>query len=143
MKVIETYNGFKGVCAKCEEELQPDFSDQNNTVYKCNCGETTVNSDRYHNIIDINRKSKDEQQTKELTKQIMNYLNSGKSIDALIQSIGKEHRTLQQVFTNVCISWLKYCANLEHYDGRNEASVKLAKEIFEKIEDVQYKMPLI
>ena len=45
----------------------------------------------------------------------------------------KEHRTIQQNFTRLCIHWLCTCASDEYrYDGRNEASHKVAKALIEK-----------
>ena len=42
------------------------------------------------------------------------------------------HRTLQQTLTRFCVEWLKVCASEEYrYDGRNEASHELAKELLD------------
>jgi hypothetical protein len=51
--------------------------------------------------------------------------------DAFIRAMGRQHRTLQQTFTSVCLMWLAHLATLKpgQYDGRNEASVNTAKEI--------------
>ena len=44
----------------------------------------------------------------------------------------REHRTLQQSFTRLCIHWLATCASDEYqYDGRNEASHEVAKALLE------------
>lgn len=44
----------------------------------------------------------------------------------------KEHRTLQQNLTRLCINWLCTCASDDYrYDGRNEASHKIAKALIE------------
>lgn len=41
-----------------------------------------------------------------------------------------EHRTIQQSFTRLCIEWLQTCADANYrYDGRNEASHKIAVEL--------------
>lgn len=43
-----------------------------------------------------------------------------------------EHRTIQQSLTRFCIAWLRVCASDDYgYDGRNEASHKLAKELLD------------
>lgn len=42
----------------------------------------------------------------------------------------REHRTLQQTFTRVCVEWLFALSKQEFYDDRNAASVKLAKDLF-------------
>ena len=44
----------------------------------------------------------------------------------------REHRTLQQSFTRLCIEWLCTCASDDYrYDGRNEASHIVAKALIE------------
>ena len=49
----------------------------------------------------------------------------------LTAALAQEHRTSQQNFTRIMVAWIEYLANLEHgeYDLRNEASVKLAKQL--------------
>lgn len=43
-----------------------------------------------------------------------------------------EHRTIQQSITRFCIEWLKVCASDDYgYDGRNEASHEVAKELLD------------
>ena len=43
-----------------------------------------------------------------------------------------EHRTIQQNLTRFCIEWLKVCASEDYgYDGRNEASHEVAKELLD------------
>jgi len=49
--------------------------------------------------------------------------------DKVAQYMTREHRTLQQTFTKVCVAWLKVLSTTEHYDARNEASVQLAKSL--------------
>ena len=54
-----------------------------------------------------------------------------------IETMAREHRTLQQSFTGLCFAWIKRCAEQAesgNYDGRNEYSVKMCKEITEKTE---------
>jgi|SRR5882672_1672676 len=48
---------------------------------------------------------------------------------SLAVALGTQHRTLQQGFTRVCVAWICYLAKQEHFDLRNEASVKMAKQI--------------
>ena len=49
--------------------------------------------------------------------------------------MGREHRTLQQSFTRLCIEWLRYCSELEHYDARNEMSVRVGKIVAKALDD--------
>lgn len=55
---------------------------------------------------------------------------------AFVDEMSREHRTLQQNFTRLCITWLERLATVETHntDMRNEASVALAKEFVEKVE---------
>lgn len=44
----------------------------------------------------------------------------------------REHRTLQQNFTRLCLEWIKTCAEEEYrHDDRNRASHVKCKEIVE------------
>lgn len=49
----------------------------------------------------------------------------------------REHRTLQQNFTRLCVEWFLTLANAEewNFDGRNEASRELAKKLQNELED--------
>lgn len=47
--------------------------------------------------------------------------------------MAREHRTLQQNFTRLCVAWLEHLASEDHYDLRNEASVKLAQQFVSQI----------
>ena len=52
--------------------------------------------------------------------------------EGFCKEMTKEHRTLQQSFTRLCIEWLCTCASDEYrYDGRNEASHIIAKALIE------------
>ena len=48
------------------------------------------------------------------------------------KNLEREHRTLQQSFTRLCIEWLKTCASDEYrYDGRNEMSHEVSKGLLD------------
>ena len=52
------------------------------------------------------------------------------SAETFAEEMTNVHRTLQQVFTRVCIAWIKRCARDDYrYDERNEASHYLCSEI--------------
>ena len=55
-----------------------------------------------------------------------------------------EHKTLQQSFTRLCVEWLRTLAAAEdwRFDGRNEASQKVAKILMEGHDDLPG-LPLI
>lgn len=71
--------------------------------------------------------------TREQVNQVTDMLNSFTfDYDGFCKQMSKEHRTLQQSFTRLCIYWLCTCASDEYrYDGRNEASHLIAKAIIE------------
>lgn len=63
--------------------------------------------------------------------EIMRYVNGhGLRPDGVVTAMSRDHRTLQQHMTRLCIGWFEYLAKLEQgeYDPRNEASVMLAKQ---------------
>ena len=74
------------------------------------------------------------QREKDIVEEISNYVNSYSSdYKEFARLMSYEHRTLQQNFTKLCIAWLKELSETENYDLRNEASVKFAKSIKDKL----------
>ena len=74
---------------------------------------------------------------KDAVKAMSNYLNSfSVNYDEFAKQMSYEHRTLQQNFTRLCIAWLKQLSETEYYDLRNEASVKFAKRIQDKLTEL-------
>ncbi len=58
--------------------------------------------------------------------------NFGFDYDEFCKEFTKEHRTLQQNLTRLCISWLGTCSSDDYrYDLRNEASHVIAKALIE------------
>ena len=56
--------------------------------------------------------------------------NFGFNNEVFCELMTREHRTLQQSFTRLCIAWLATCASDDYrYDGRNEASHEVAKAL--------------
>ena len=50
--------------------------------------------------------------------------------DYFIGAMSREHRTLQQSFTKLCLQWLEHVASDKYrYDGRNEDSHELCKDL--------------
>jgi hypothetical protein len=81
----------------------------------------------------------------EMAELIMSFLNifSRESKDELVESLLRQHRTLQQSFSRLCLRWFERLAETPHgFDKRNEASVELAKEIV-KIDLRKRSLPLI
>jgi len=61
------------------------------------------------------------------------------------EAMGRQHRTLQQNFTRLCLEWIRQVGGLQEgqYDLRNEASVKVCREIVEKTGDYGLTLPYI
>lgn len=76
---------------------------------------------------------------KETVETVTDYLNSFSSKEQeFIQEMNREHRTLQQSFTKLCLAWLENCANEDYrFDGRNEASHKISKDVVEGFRDAK------
>jgi len=51
-----------------------------------------------------------------------------------LERMSREHRTIQQKYTSLSMDWLKLLSRQTHWDDRNEASVLLSKDIFNKID---------
>lgn len=48
------------------------------------------------------------------------------------KEFSREHRTIQQNFTRLCINWLCTCASDDYrFDARNEASHRVAKALID------------
>lgn len=57
---------------------------------------------------------------------------STKERDQFLQDMQREHRTLQQSFTKLCMMWLEICAgDTYRHDLRNEASHEVSKELID------------
>ena len=79
--------------------------------------------------------------TKEIVNEITDYVNSFSNKEQeFCKAMSVEHRTLQQSFTKLCLSWLEHCASDEYRtDGRNEQSQKIAKELLDGFKEKQIK----
>ena len=64
--------------------------------------------------------------------QLADYINrTMQSPGDFVKGMHRQHRTLQQGFTGLCVEWMEHLARLKdgEYDGRNDASVQLAKRL--------------
>jgi len=61
--------------------------------------------------------------------------NMGWKNELFTKHMSRQHRTLQQSFTGLCLAWLYHCGSLEEgwYDLRNEDSVKVGKKVKEAL----------
>ena len=73
------------------------------------------------------------EKNKEQVAKVTEMLNSFTfDYEGFCKEMTREHRTLQQSFTRLCIQWLCTCASDDYrYDGRNEASHEIAKALIE------------
>ena len=72
-----------------------------------------------------------DERNKQNAEQVAEMLNVfGFDKDGFCDAMCRQHRTLQQSFTRLCIAWLATCASDDYrYDGRNEASHEVAKAL--------------
>ena len=87
----------------------------------------------------------DIQITKNVVNVVSDYVNTMVSpYRTFVQLMSKEHRTLQQRFTQLCVLWIEHCASDDYaYDDRNEDSHKLAKKLMKNISDEDKYLPYI
>ena len=76
---------------------------------------------------------------KELTNLITDHLNTfGDKSEAFNQAMSREHRTLQQNFTRLCLKWLEHVASDDYLtDGRNEQSKEVAQTLLAGFKDLK------
>jgi len=69
-------------------------------------------------------------------KQVEKMVNDfGFQYEELAKSMANDHPTLQQSFMRMVVQFIEKMADKQYYDGRNEASVKLAKKLKPIIEE--------
>jgi hypothetical protein len=76
------------------------------------------------------RRMEREQEAQETAATIASFLNHSNPQD-LALAISRQHRTLQQLFSRVCIEWARHCAALPEgaYDLRNADSVDFFRKV--------------
>lgn len=55
--------------------------------------------------------------------------------DLVAETMANNHPTLQQSFMRLCVKFIKKMSEKKYYDGRNEAAVKMAKQMIEPLGD--------
>ena len=104
-----------------------------------NLREGVSNSQRDHEIIEAGIKA---------ASTVTNYLNiigTDERTAAFIGAMQREHRTLQQSFTGLCLAWISHLASQPDYafDLRNEASRAVAKKIMAHLDKYDIILPSI
>lgn len=79
---------------------------------------------------------------RDFANECLDFVNGGYNKQEFTDTMLTGHRTLQQSFMRLIMNWLKALSEQEYYDGRNEASVKLAKRIMDAVGD-DYCLPYI
>lgn len=84
----------------------------------------------------------------EMSRLITDYLNilgDEERIAAFVGAMRREHRTLQQGFTRLCLAWFEYLATLSEneVDLRNAASRELARHLIASLPGDHRHLPLI
>ncbi|MDD3946251.1 MAG: hypothetical protein PHI19_00230 [Clostridia bacterium] len=83
----------------------------------------------------------------ELAKAVALSVNSYNfDTNGFVETMSREHRTLQQSLTRLCMAWLYNCSRDDYeVDGRNQASHDIAKFIYDKAaeEDKSLWLPLV
>jgi hypothetical protein len=69
----------------------------------------------------------------------------GHNNGAFCARMKREHRTLQQQFTEICLAWLATCAKMEDYevDPRNEYQREIARKLLKDIDIHELRVPFI
>ena len=75
------------------------------------------------------KRSEGQEVARAVSKLLNNYNSTERKV--FIDEMSRDHRSLQQSFTRLCVDWLRNLAEREEgrFDLRNEASVKLAREV--------------
>lgn len=94
--------------------------------------------------------TKMKKENREKAKMLSNLVNNMTlDYEGICEEMTREHRTLQQQFTTLCLTWLSTVAEDDYQtDGRNEESKIVAKELLEGYKektgfDLYTKLPYI
>lgn len=121
----------------------PNFKRENDLVSRVNDFAETieneeVNSDvlklirNYENATFAEWGDKDDFEARTISR----FVNDcGFPDDEIAEYMATEHRTIQQSFMRLCMKFIKKMSEQEYWDGRNEASVKMAKKIMEALDN--------
>lgn len=85
------------------------------------------------------------EQTKEqkLQEEVSMAINGSFDAKAFAKAFAKDHRTLQETFTKVCIAWLEELATNGSIDLRNQSAYEFAKKVMTVTTEEERFMPFI
>lgn len=86
-----------------------------------------------------------EEEAEQMAKEVTDFVNAiGFDHKTFVETVARQHRTLQQNFTRLCVAWLELLAkNPYGHDLRNEASYELAKKFVERLDSSERALPFI
>lgn len=91
-------------------------------------------------IIDLQNRHRD---GKEVARIVADYCNSySRSHKEFTEQIVSEHRTIQQSVMRLCLQMIEQFSKEGYFDGRNEATVLLARRIVKEFGD-DFHLPLV
>lgn len=72
----------------------------------------------------------------QIAENITDYVNTFSRRDEFNEAMSRQHRTLQQSFTRLCLRWLEHISKDEYQtDLRNQGSKDIAKKIVEDFKE--------
>jgi len=82
----------------------------------------------------MNQEYKDKiEKTVEDVMSLVNTFDTRQVSEIFINKVSRDHRSLQQSFTQLCLRWIEHCASDEYRtDLRNEDSKEVAKTLVEE-----------
>ena len=94
-----------------------------------NIVQSLLNNYKENNFLEWNERH---EKYRDIVERMVN--DTGFEDDKLAEHMANNHPTLQQNFMRMCIKFIRKMAEKKYCDGRNEASVNLAKRIVEAID---------
>ena len=93
------------------------------------------------------------QDVQQVVDALTEYANGFGSPEEFAEELGKQHRTLQQGVTRLFVGWMRRLRDenstpsggmvRKTFDARNEASVVLARLMFEEIDGQHFHLPSV
>jgi hypothetical protein len=66
-------------------------------------------------------------------ERLVNIMGRGDEIEAFVAKMAQNHPTLQQAFMRLCLDFVRAMAEKTYSDARNEASVRIARDIVSQL----------
>lgn len=85
-------------------------------------------------------------EARKLAREVSSAVNCfGFDTKGFCEEMSREHRTLQQNFTRLCVDWLRTLSEYKEfqYDERNRLSVEAARTMIEAFDANEHHLPMI